>query len=435
MFKLKFADIGEGLTEGTVFKVNFKIGDKVEEGDELFTVETDKVTAEIPAPVSGIISAVNIKEGQVIKVGDVVIEIDDGSNAAATQTPVVIESAPNKAPIEEGASVVGAVPISNDLIKSRTLETKETTPSNLDIRITPLARKMAVDKKIDLSKIVGTGPYGRILVEDLKIATNNQNNLENVASVTTPSKTPEQSVFVPEFASVASNEVVRKPMSGIRKAIARAMVNSSTTIPAVTLTKTVDISKIVNLKKDLKNSILGEAYKITYLPLIVKAVTTALQEFNNINVSLDGDDILIKKFFNIGIAVDTERGLVVPVVKSANLKSVLQIATNIRDLAQKAKTNTLTPDDMKGGTFTITNFGSAGIEFGTPIINFPEAAILGVGTIVEQLGFGDNDEIIKKSMLPLSITVDHRIIDGADGGRFLSKVALLLENPLALLIN
>ncbi|WP_338971714.1 dihydrolipoamide acetyltransferase family protein [Spiroplasma endosymbiont of Panorpa germanica] len=427
MFKVKFADIGEGLTEGTVFKVNFKVGDKVEEGDELFTVETDKVTAEIPAPVNGIISAVNIKEGQLIKVGDVVIEIDEGGQASPKpQEPA--KKAEKTEKVEEGASVVGAVPISNELIKPRTLEKVEKSTTNDDYRSTPLARKIAASNNIDLSKIKGTGPYNRILVEDV---------LKSGAVVDSPAVQPTQEAVnkISEFKLDLTEEVIRQPLTGMRKAISKAMSQSHTVIPAVTLTKTVDISKIVELRAELKNSKIGETFKVTYLPIIVKAVTITLQQIENINVSLDGDDLLIKKFYNIGIAVDTPRGLVVPVVKNANFKTINQISNEIRDLANKAKNNNLTPSDIKGGTFTVSNFGSAGVEFATPIINHPEAAILGVGTIIEQLGFNSEKEIVTKYMLPLSLTVDHRIIDGADGGRFLTQIAQLLENPLALFIN
>ncbi|AXK51427.1 dihydrolipoamide acetyltransferase family protein [Spiroplasma alleghenense] len=430
MFKVKFADIGEGLTEGTVFKVNFKVGDKVAEGDELFTVETDKVTAEIPAPVDGIIAAMNIKEGQVIKVGEVVVEINDGKDGPKEDKP-----AEKTAKVEEGASVVGAVPISNDLIKPRTLEKSETQTTSKDFRSTPLARKIASSNGVDLSKISGTGPYNRILVEDVLKAQSGSTVSKTEPQTAAPLAQSSFQATPPVFTGVASEEVIRKPLTGMRKAIAKAMMNSHTNIPAVTLTKTVDISKIVEMRNDLKNSKIGDTFKVTYLPIVVKAVTTVLQQLENINVSLDGDDLLIKKFYNIGIAVDTSRGLVVPVVKAADLKTIWQISNEIRELANKAKNNSLTGNDMKGATFTVSNFGSAGVEFATPIINYPEAAILGVGTIVEQLGMNANKELVTKNMLPLSLTVDHRIIDGADGGRFLTQMAELLENPLALFIN
>ncbi|PYF42640.1 dihydrolipoamide acetyltransferase family protein [Metamycoplasma alkalescens] len=427
MYQVKFADIGEGLTEGIVAEVLVKVGDSVKEGQPLYFVETDKVNSEIPSPISGKIAIVNIKPGQEIKVGEVVIEIDNGNASAATVQPKKEEIKP----IEENASVVGATPVSNEII-TRNVAAKEITKTQ--IKATPLARKIAADLNVDLSILIGSGPNGRILVADVK-------NYQPTKLVQIEEKITTQSIAqtnspMPKVVDVSaplSWEIVN--MSGIRKATVKAMVKSHTEIAAFTGMKNIDITETHKLRNELKEHAAASGVKLTYLAFIVKAVAKSLKEMPNINVrgDFENNKILFMNNINIGIAVDTPQGLMVPVIKSADQLSIFEIAIKITDLAKKARDGKLTRNEMSEATFTVSNFGSVGLDYATPIINSPEAAILGVGTMT-QVPIYVNDEIQKRFIMPFSMTCDHRIIDGADAGRFLIKVQDYLSKPVLLFI-
>ncbi|WP_434341873.1 dihydrolipoamide acetyltransferase family protein [Mycoplasma putrefaciens] len=430
MYQVKFADIGEGLTEGTVAEVLVKIGDTVKAGQALYFVETDKVNSEIPAPIDGKIAKINISAGQEIKVGDIVMEIDDGSGAAVAATPKAEQSkAETKVePIEENASVVGATPVSNELI-TRNVQSVSTT--NKQIKATPLARKVAADLKVDLSSLTGTGPNGRILVADVKNA--------QAASVQTASQTPASE---PSQAAVSMPQIidVNAPLSwdtinmnGIRKATVKAMVKSHTEIAAFTGMKNVDITATHKMRSELKDHAASSGIKLTYLAFIIKACAKALRDMPNINARGDfaNNKIQYMHNINIGIAVDTTQGLMVPVIKGADRLSLFEIAIKITELANKAKDGKLSMKEMTEATFTVSNFGSVGLDYATPIINSPESAILGVGTMT-QTPMYVNGEVQPRFIMPFSMTCDHRIIDGADAGRFLIKVQEYLAKPILL---
>ncbi|WP_434338376.1 dihydrolipoamide acetyltransferase family protein [Mycoplasma capricolum] len=436
MFKVKFADIGEGLTEGTVAEVLVKVGDVVKEGQSLYFVETDKVNSEIPAPVAGKIAVINIKAGQEIKVGDVVMEIDDGSGASATSEPKAEAKSEAKVEVvEENASVVGATPVSNDVIvrKQTTTVNKSST-----IKATPLARKVAADLNIDLSLVTPTGPNQRILVADIK---NHQASSTQSASQPISQPAPTQSPsahqtiaptikVVEPSAPLSWDEV---PMNGVRKATVKAMTKSHTEIAAFTGMKNTDITETHKMRTELKDHAAASGIKLTYLAFIIKAVAKSLRDMPNINVRGDfaNNKIQFMHNINIGIAVDTPNGLMVPVIKGADHLSVFEIAIKISELANKAKDGKLTRAEMTEATFTVSNFGSVGLDYATPIINSPESAILGVGTM-SQTPLYINGELQKRFIMPLSMTCDHRIIDGADAGRFLIKVQDYLSKPVLL---
>ncbi|WP_434337921.1 dihydrolipoamide acetyltransferase family protein [Mycoplasma capricolum] len=436
MFKVKFADIGEGLTEGTVAEVLVKVGDVVKEGQSLYFVETDKVNSEIPAPVAGKIAVINIKAGQEIKVGDVVMEIEDGSGTSATSEPKAETKSEAKVEVvEENASVVGATPVSNDVIvrKQTTTVNKSST-----IKATPLARKVAADLNIDLSLVTPTGPNQRILVADIK---NHQASSTQLASqpISQPAPTPSPSAHqtiaptikvVEPSAPLSWDEV---PMNGVRKATVKAMTKSHTEIAAFTGMKNTDITETHKMRTELKDHAAASGIKLTYLAFIIKAVAKSLRDMPNINVRGDfaNNKIQFMHNINIGIAVDTPNGLMVPVIKGADHLSVFEIAIKISELANKAKDGKLTRAEMTEATFTVSNFGSVGLDYATPIINSPESAILGVGTM-SQTPLYINGELQKRFIMPLSMTCDHRIIDGADAGRFLIKVQDYLSKPVLL---
>ncbi|AVN63411.1 branched-chain alpha-keto acid dehydrogenase subunit E2 [Mesoplasma florum] len=422
MFKVKFADIGEGLTEGKVAEVLVKLGQEIKEGDALFFVETDKVNSEIPAPVAGKIANILISQGQEIKVGDVVIEIDDGSSAAEV-TPVAEIKTKNE-PIEENASVVGSTPVSNDVIASRATSNVTAEISNSGVKATPLARKIAADKKIDLSTIKGTGPHGRILVFDLDSAP---------VAVSNTNSAPKAAMKSVDIDAPLSWDSI--PMNGIRKATVKAMVKSHSENAAFTGMKNINITPTYDMRAMLKDGCESKGIKLTYLAFIVKAAAKVLEEMPNINVRIDAENnaILQVHNINIGIAVDTEKGLMVPVIKGANHLTIFEIANKIGELAKKARDGKLAMTEMKDATFTVSNFGSVGLDYATPIINSPESAILGVGTMTKTPIFV-KDEIKAGWIMPFSMTCDHRIIDGGDAGRFLMKIENYLSNPALLLM-
>ncbi|AVP49414.1 dihydrolipoamide acetyltransferase family protein [Williamsoniiplasma luminosum] len=428
MFKVKFADIGEGLTEGKVAEVLVKLGQEVKAGDPLFFVETDKVNSEIPAPVTGKIANILIKADQDIVVGEVVMEIDDGSATAAAK-PEPTPAAPTTAPIEENASVVGATPVSNKLIDRGGPTNTNQNQSNKQILATPLVRKMAKDLGIDLATITGSGSNGKILSHDLKKPVVNQPTQPSVAP--SPQAGP---AFVASFNDALTFE--SKPMNAIRKATVKAMKKSHTENASFTGFKDIDVTNLVATRNQIKDVAASQGIKLTFLAFIVKAAAQALKAFPNINVRIDeaNNAIQFMNNINIGIAVDTPEGLMVPVIKSADKMSLFQIAHAISDLATKARDKKLTMKEMTEATFTITNFGSVGLTYATPIINPPEAAIMGVGAMTKQPVYLDG-EFKPRDIMPFVATVDHRVIDGADAGRFLMKIEEYLQNPVLLLVG
>ncbi|WP_338983729.1 dihydrolipoamide acetyltransferase family protein [Spiroplasma endosymbiont of Othius punctulatus] len=422
MYNVKFADIGEGLTEGKVAEVLVKVGQTIKEGDSLFFVETDKVNSEIPSPVAGVISQLNIKENQNIMVGDTVVIIDDGSSSstvAQLKKEVRVEK-------EINASVVGSTPISNEVISRDAPKQTVDLSNNQHVKASPLARKVATEKGINLSQISGTGPNGRILVEDINSNNTNKNQVEPVTTNAVNKKT----------VSIDSPLTwTETPMNGIRKAIAKAMERSSSENAAFTGMSNIDITPTYDMRNQLKDHATKNGIKLTYLAFIVKAAANVLQEMPNINarINKENNSILSMHNINIGIAVDTPKGLMVPVIKGVNHLSVFEIANQITDLAARAKAGKLSMKEMSEGTFTISNFGSVGLDYATPIINSPEASILGVGNMVKTPIFV-GDEIKAGWIMPFSMTCDHRIIDGGDAGRFLMKLKAYLQAPALLFI-
>ncbi|AJM71922.1 dihydrolipoamide acetyltransferase family protein [Mycoplasma yeatsii] len=428
MYQVKFADIGEGLTEGTVAEVLVKVGDVVKAGQPLYFVETDKVNSEIPAPIDGKIAVINIKAGQEIKVGEVVMEIEDGASAEACPKDGACSSSKEakSEPVEENASVIGATPVSNELLVRNIPKT--TSLAQQVIKATPLARKVAADLNVDLSSIQGTGPNGRILVADVK---GSQPSVQ-----VQPASVQEQPAPIKRLLDIdapLSWDTIN--MNGIRKATVKAMVKSHTEIAAFSGMKNVDITETYKLRSDLKDSAASQGVKLTYLAFIIKACAKALRDMPNINARGDfaNNKIQYMHNINIGIAVDTPQGLMVPVIKGADLLSVFEIANKISELANKAKEGKLSMKEMSEATFTVSNFGSVGLDYATPIINSPESAILGVGTMT-QTPMYINGEIQPRFIMPFSMTCDHRIIDGADAGRFLVKVQEYLAKPIALFV-
>ncbi len=444
MFKVKFADIGEGLTEGTVTEVLVKVGDQVKMGDALFNVETDKVTSDIYAPVDGKVATILISANQEIKVGQVVVEIDDGKGDAPKE-----EATSKSEPVEENASVVGATPVSNEVIsrKAREVAPKANIASqisiidnsNVDVKASPLARKVAAVMGVDLSKVSPTGPNNRILVSDVEgYAANPQSAAPSIKAAAPGPKAAAIDYSNPLISVPEINEPLTfesKPWNPIRKATVKAMTTAHEKVAGFTGLRNLDVTELVNIRKQLKGHADSLRVKLTYLAFIIKASANALKDMPNLNVRIDEENKATKfaQQINIGMACDTPDGLMVPVIRGADKLSVLQIAVKINDLATKARNKKLSATEMSGATFTVTNFGAVGLDYATPIVNFPEAAILGVGTITRAPGV-IKEEIEIRDYMPFSITADHKVIDGADAGRFLTRVAYYLQNPATLLV-
>ncbi|MGA0351409.1 MAG: dihydrolipoamide acetyltransferase family protein [Acholeplasmataceae bacterium] len=428
MYDFKFADVGEGLHEGVILEWKFKEGDTVKEGDTLVIIETDKVNAELPAPVSGVISKLGKGVGETIHVGETVVLIDDGSGGAAPAAEAPKKEAPKaEAPAEEEEkSLIGDTIIDTEVMASSNegQETQTTiTAPTTKVLATPAARKLARDLGVDIKRVTGTGPHGRVMKEDIR-------------SFAPSTGGQSLSVSQPNVSVSTEGNVELVPITKLRKAIVNAMTRSKQIIPHTTLINEIEVDELVLLRQSLKNQEFYQDVKITYMPFIIKAVAKALKEFPIFNSSFDqnNDQVVLKKFYNVGMAVDTQDGLIVPVIKNADQLTVLGLAKETRRLADLTRDRKVQLSDLQNATFSITNFGSIGVPFGTPIINHPEVAILGVGNISRKPVVRGN-EVVPGYVMPLSLAVDHRIIDGADAGRFLKYVKQLLERPSLLLID
>lgn len=439
-FEFKFPDVGEGIHEGVVTEWLVEVGQEIEEGTSVAEVETDKVTTEIPSPKSGKIMELIGKKGDTIHVGDVFVVIETDSGSLDKDESEISEEKPSKKEEvaiveedeeEETAGVVGQVVASSQMIASSdehsgTVKKAQTHKKAL---ATPVARAMAKDLGVDINTITGTGPNGRVMKEDIQKASESLK--------TSPKETSEKSSPTPSPSSFKEELEERIALTKIRQTIAEKMAESRFTIPHTTAMDEIDVSKLYEFRKKYKDIFEKDEIHLTFLPFIIKAVIFALKEFPEFNSSLDEEkkELILKHYYNIGIATDTDRGLMVPVVKGADKMSISQLALSISDLSERTKNNKVELSELRGGSFTITNYGSIGGMFGIPIINYPEAAILGLGRIVKKPIVGDDDEIKIAYVLPLSLSYDHRTIDGASGARFLNLLKDLLSDPQVLLMK
>jgi len=441
MYEVKFADIGEGIHEGVLYKWEVAVGDNIKDGETLFQVETDKVNAEIPSPVDGVITKINAAVGDTIHVGETIVEIDDGSSSEVENTKPVTESVEEKG----STSVVGEIEVSSELIPSSSemLMDKETVTTKRKVLATPVARKMSKDLGVDINVVTGSGPAGRVMKEDIK--NYHEANMSSSKSVkakgsnvvsNTVSSHQADKVYNDFDKELDGYDYERIPMTMLRKTVAKNMTRSKFTIPHTSAMDEFDVTELVNFRTGQKEKLKAKGIKLTYLPIIIKAVAVALKKYPVMNSSLDesSDEIIQKNFYNIGIAVDTKDGLMVPVIKGADKSGVIDIADRLETLIESCRNKTVKLDDLSNGTFTITNYGAIGSTYGVPVIKFPEAAIIGIGKIKKSPEVIDG-EIVIRDIMPVSLSFDHRIIDGADAGRFLNEVKELLADPVLLLMR
>ncbi|QLY40216.1 2-oxo acid dehydrogenase subunit E2 [Hujiaoplasma nucleasis] len=428
MFDFKFADIGEGIHEGKILEWKYKQGDKVEEGETLVIIETDKVNAEIPIPVDGTIVKLGPPEGEIIQVGDLLARIDDGEGdseeASEEKTEKQVDTKEDDNIEEDEGGVVGKLESSDEMIES--YETKSEKSKSERVLATPVARKLASDLNIDIQEIKGSGEHGRVLKEDIenhKGQSQKQTNRQG------------QKVFnAPEIKVYEADR--REKISSLRKSVVNAMTLSKQVIPHTTLIDELDVTDLVNFRNDHKGKAADEGVKLTYMAFIIKALTKAIKDYPILNASFDqiNEEIIYRSQVNVGIAVDTPDGLIVPNIKNADTLSLFDIARKVEEIASLAKERKIQLSDLQRGTISITNFGAFDAISGTPIIKHPEVAILGIGKI-DKKPVVRNNEIVIRDILPLSLTFDHRIIDGADGGRAMRAFKKYLKDPLLLLMN
>jgi pyruvate dehydrogenase E2 component (dihydrolipoamide acetyltransferase) len=411
VYEFRLPDVGEGVAEGEVVKWLVKEGEEVKENQPLVEIMTDKVNVEIPSPKKGRVQKCMAKEGEVVKVGQVLIVIAEGEAVdVPPPTPTTRPSPP--APEKMLTPAPKPQEISTTPIP-QPLQPRE-------ILATPATRKLARDMGVDLSLVQGTGRGGRITDEDVERFKQLGRTAAAVAVTVTGPRGVEE----------------RVPLRGIRRKVAEHMVKSKSTAAQVTHVEEVDMTEIVQLREKAKASAEKRGVKLTYLPFIVKALIPALKQYPYLNATLDDEksEIVLKKYYNIGMATDTEQGLVVPVIKDAEHKSINQLAAEIAGLSEKARAGQLALNEIQGSTFTITNVGGIGGVFATPIINYPEVAILGVHKITKRPVVKDN-QIVVRDMTYISLSFDHRVLDGAMAARFVSAIKQYLEDPKLLLLE
>ena len=401
--EFKLPDLGEGITEGEVLKWMAKEGDQIKEDQPIVEVMTDKVNVQIPSPRSGKVTRILVKEGDIAKVGQTIMEIDDGTTGGAAPPPP--PPAPHPSQIASRAQSQSPPPIQGVLA-------------------TPATRRLARELGVEIGAVKGSGPQGRVTDEDVRRFSSSSG--QSPATVTVQAPTPSLA------GGGAKEELV--PLRGVRKTISDRMLRSLQTTAQVTHVDEADMTELVLLREAFKGSAEKRGVRLTYLPFIIKAVVPALKEFPYVNSSLNEQtgNIVLKKYYNIGVATDTEQGLVVPVVKDADTKDIFELAGEIEKLADRARRGQLSLEDVHGGTFTITNVGAIGGLFATPIVNVPEVAILGLHKITKRPVVRDGKVEVRDTTY-LSLSFDHRVIDGAYAARFTARVIETVQDTKRLL--
>jgi len=407
-FEFKLPDLGEGIAEGEIVKWRVKEGDLVKEHQVVVEVETDKAIVEVPTPKTGKVLKLNCSEGEVVNVGATLITIEPGGEGAAKKPVVeevgesskaeVLPQADEEGDDEEAASVVGSLPTAEEFLA------------------TPLVRALAKKLGVDLARVDASGPGGRITEKDVRGAAEGR----DVAAAGDDKYGP----------------VERIQIRGVRRAIARNLIAATKNTAVVTGMDDADMTRLWDLRKREKDSAKERGVHLTFMPFFMKAAQHALRDHPHLNASVDEDrvEIIVKKYYNIGIAVDTPDGLMVSVVKDVDKKTILDLAQEVQELGIKARERKIKLEELKGSSFTITNYGTFGGVYATPIINHPDVAILGTGKIKLRPWVVDG-EIVARRILPVSFTFDHRVVDGREAASFMSKFIRYVEDPGLLFIE
>lgn len=393
-FDFVLPDLGEGTTEGEIRRWVIKEGDAVEEHQTVLEIETDKAVVEVPSPKKGKVAKIHKDVGQIVKVGEVLMTVVVEGEAAEEKPGV--EEKPEAEERPKSVSVVGVLP-----------------DEEQEILATPAVRALAKERRVSIESVKGSGPGGSITKEDVMKAS-----------------------AVEKKAEDQYGPVERVPMRGVRRTIAKNLILSQKTTAFVTGMEEADITELWNLREKEKKGLQEKGVHLTFMPFFIKAVYHALTEHPMLNASVDEEreEIVVKKYFNIGVAVDTPDGLMVPVIREAVKKTIHELALELQELGQKARDRKIKLEEMRGSTFTVTNYGHFGGIFATPIINYPDVAILGTGKISEK-PWVRGEKIVIRRILPLSLTFDHRVTDGVEATKFLTRVVNYIEDPALLFIE
>ncbi len=422
---IRIPQLSEGVNSGTVVAILVKVGDRIERDQTIIELETDKAVAPIPSSDAGVVTKISVKEGDKVSVGHLILSLDGAASGSAPSAPAAQApaAAPSAAPVARVAQP--SAPAAG--------EYQYQSASGFPPPASPTIRRMAMDLGIDLNRVRGTESGGRISMGDLRAYVQHLQSLLNqpAAAYAAPQAPAASAPAAPKVSVDFSKwgPVEKKALTSLRKTIGQRMQESWQNIPHVTQFDEADITDLLALRKKLAPKVEKAGGKLTVTILILKAVVKALEALPVFNTSLDEatDELVYKKYIHLGVAVDTEAGLIVPVLKDADKKGLGQLAKELGDLAEKTRTRKIAPDDLKGGTFTISNLGGIGGTFFTPIVNRPEVAILALGKGVVKPVVDKDGKIVARTMLPIGVSYDHRVIDGADGARFIRALVEAIE--------
>ncbi len=441
--------MGESVLEGTILEWKVKIGDKVSLNQGLVELMTDKVNVEIPSEANGTIAGIFAEAGQVVRVGARIAVIDDGGaapNISATAPAAAKASTPAAAAPVAKAAAPAPTPVAAPSVKG--------TAAVGQGKISPKIRMMIREYNLDPSNIIPTGKDGMVTAEDVKRTVDGRSSsagfsagpipapaqptfaMPTLPTMSAAPSKPLVQVQIPVFAPMPPDlKETRKPLAGVRKLIADHMVKSKHTSPHVTTFEEIDMTELVSFRNEIKNDFIKTyGANITYMPFVVKAAAVALREYPTINASLTDTEIILKNYINIGIAVAREDGLIVPIIKNADKKTIVELAVEIASLGERARTNKLVPDDIADGTFTLTNAGMFGATGSTPIISQPQVAILGIHAIVKK-PWVVNNQIVIRNISNFGMSFDHRLIDGHTAVQFLHRIHEMLSDGRKMLMH
>lgn len=426
VLSVKLPELGEGVTEGELVKWLVKPGDSIKADQSVAEIMTDKATVEVPSPQAGVVKELKFKAGDVVKVENVLLTLEGGASAPATNGSAKPAPAP---------AAAASAPAPQMTAKAQQGPAGAIYPPAADSRVlaTPATRRLAREMGVDINQLAGTGLAGRVTREDVS---SSKGGAGATVAGNVQFRAPGAATPKPAYQGPAGALEERVPLIGIRKKIAENLQRSKQIIPHFTLMDEVDVTEMVALRESLKEYAEAQGAKITYLPFVMKALIATIREFPMFNASIDdaAGEIVYKKYFNIGFAADTPNGLVVPVIKDADHKSILELSKEIVDLSKRARDNKLKLDEMKGAGITITNIGSVGGTYATPVINHPEVAILGMYKISEKPVI-KNGQLAAIKVMNYTITCDHRLIDGAVAARFLKSFLEKMEKPGKLMMG
>ena len=434
--QIKLPEVGEGIDAGTVIAVLVSVGDQVEVDQPVLELETDKAVVEVPSSAAGVVESINVEANQEAQVGQVILTVGETAAGAGREPAApVAENEPGAAPVEAEApppTPAQSPPAVASAGSSVAVGSGVTgTGHRRLVPAAPSVRRLARELGVDIRQVAGSGILGRISAHDVvRFAETGTAVPAGSGPVPTPSAPPFE---LPDFSRWGETE--RVPMSGIRKATVRSMTTAWSTVPMVTHFDKADITEFEALRKRYQPKAEAVGAKLTPTAMIIKVAAAALRRFPDFNASLDvgTNEIVYKRYVNVGVAVDTDHGLLVPVVKQADRKNMIELARELGELAEKARTRKLSPDEMQGGNFSVSNLGGIGGTGFTPIVNPPDVAILGVARGgYEPIWNRDTGEFSARLMMPLSVTYDHRLIDGASAARFLRWICLAIEDPFLL---